>query len=437
MVERNYLSVFLVTMLSCVSFAAENQNELKEKIFEDCILREADGKIWLQKPMVYLGMWGVMATPPFCLSENISTKLKPLISKINNGEGQAARRFYTSNEVLRKQEGALMLVSLNSIFQSVYDKEFNDFENFFSNRPDYYKIVDADLLSAELISADWIKDWCEIDRALQEIVSESRKQVDVGKKERLTVIFQKGEHALNVMFQANQEEEFKTLVSRVDPNSLVVRSFAQVVTYRWYEWLERFALLLDIKLNEPLPAKPKLWPVLEALVNSESLSEFRLAKEKISPENLKLLYNFDLGEKIRDLEIGRTKDYSFDTLRESAKEMLPEVREYEERLDNKPESSKKEIINDFGLVISTASNKTLTDNLILSGLKVEGISDEHSHLGLKAGDVIVNYEQVYDVVMNWYSLGWQVQSLTSSLRQNRNLIVIRGDRFIEIAIQNN
>jgi hypothetical protein len=177
--------------------------------------------------------------------------------------------------------------------------------------------------------------------------------------------------------------------------------------------------------------------VLEALVNSESLSEFRLAKEKISPENLKLLYNFDLGEKIRDLEIGRTKDYSFDTLRESAKEMLPEVREYEERLDITPESSKKESIKDFGLFISTANNKLLTDNLILSGLKVEGISDEHSHLGLKAGDVIVNYERVYDVVMNWHSLGWQVQSLTGSLRQNRNLLVIRGERFIEIAIQNN
>jgi hypothetical protein len=98
MVERNYLSVFLVTLLSFVSITAGNQRELKVKLFEDCILREANGKIWLQKPMVYLGMWGVMATSPFCLSDNISTKLKPLISKINDGEGQTARRFYASDE---------------------------------------------------------------------------------------------------------------------------------------------------------------------------------------------------------------------------------------------------------------------------------------------------------------------------------------------------
>jgi len=435
MVERNYLSVFLVTILSFVSIAAGNQSELKVKLFEDCILREADGKIWIQKPMVYLGMWGVMATPPFCLSENISTKLKPLISKINDGEEQAEKRLYISEDVLRKHEGSLILVSLNAKFQSVYDKEFKDVESkSFSNRPDYYEIVEADLLSAELISADWSKAWCEIDRALQEIVSESRTQVDGGKKERLAVIFEKGERALNVMFHANQDEEFKTLVSRVDPDLLVVRAFAQVVTYRWYEWLERFALRLDIKLNKPLPAKPKLWPVLEVLVNSKSLTEFRLAKEIISPESLKLLYNFELGEKIRDLEIGRTTDYSFDSLRESAKEMLPEVREYEERLDHTPESSKKEIIKDFGFIISTANEKLLTDNLILSGLKVESISDEHSNIGLQAGDIIVNYGGVYSVVMNWYSLGWQVQSLTNDIKWHNKLLVIRDDKFIEIAV---
>ena len=437
MVERNYLSVFMVIMLSFVSIAAGDQSELKEKLFDDCILREADGKIWLQKPMVFLGMWGVMATPPFCLSENISTKLKPLISKINDGEGQAARRFYTSEDILRKQKGSLILVSLNAKFQSVYDKEFKDAESKnFSNWPDYYEIIEADLLSAELISADWIKAWCAVDQALQEIVSESRTQVDEGKKERLTLIFKKGERASNMMFHANQDEEFNTLVRRIDSNSLVVRTFAHVVTYRWYEWLERFASRLNIKLNKPLPTEPKLWPVLEVLVNSESLAEFRLAKEKFPPENLKLLYDFDLGKKIRDLEIGRTTDYSFDSLRESAKEMLPEVREYEERLDNTPESSKKEIVKDFGLIISTANDKLLTDNLILSGLIIESISDEHSNIGLQAGDIIVNYGGVYDVVMNWYSLGWQVQSLTNHIKWHNNLMVIRDDKFIDIAIDN-
>ncbi|MBN2182550.1 MAG: hypothetical protein JW715_11615 [Sedimentisphaerales bacterium] len=437
MVERNYLSVFLVTMLSFVSIAAGDQSELKEKLFDDCILREADGKIWLQKPMVYLGMWGVMATPPFCLSEDISTKLKPLISKINNGEGQEAKQLYTSEEILRKHKGSLILVSLNAKFKSVYDKEFKNVESInLSNRPDYYEIVEADLLSAELISADWIKAWCEIDRAIQEIVFESRTQVDEGKKERLTLIFGKGERASNMMFQTNQDEDFNILVRRIGPNSLVVRTFALTINYRWCEWLEKFSSRLNIKLNKPLPAKPKLWPVLEVLVNSESLAEFRLAKEKIPPENLKLLYNFDLGQKIRDLEIGRTKDYSFDSLRESAKEMLPEIREHEEQLNNKPESSKKEILKDFGLVVSPANDKLLTDNLILSGLKVESISDEHSNIELKSGDIIVNYERIYDVVMNWHSLGWQVQSLTGRIRQHRKLKVIREGKFIDLAVDN-
>ena len=61
---------------------------------------------------------------------------------------------------------------------------------------------------------------------------------------------------------------------------------------------------------------------------------------------------------------------------------------------------------------------------------------DYTNIGIKAGDIIVDYDRVYDVVMNWYSLGWQMQSLTGSLRQKRSLRIIRGDKFIDLTIQN-
>ena len=88
MVGRNYLLIFLIAVLSAGSVASENKDTLKERSFEDCILRRVDGKVWLQRQIVYLGMVGVMATPPFCLSEDLAAKFEPLISNITDS-GQA------------------------------------------------------------------------------------------------------------------------------------------------------------------------------------------------------------------------------------------------------------------------------------------------------------------------------------------------------------
>lgn len=436
MVNRNYMSLFLVAVLSVGSVGAVNEGELKERLFDNCILRESDGRIWLQRQIVYLGMVGVIGTPPFCLSEDLAVKFKPLVTKVTSSDKQLVRRYHAFDQVLRKQKGHLILVSMKAGMLAVYDKQAEKVDRTQRVlRPEYYEIVKADIITAEFVSAGWIEAWRTIGEALQEIVTESITPPSKEKRGRLAVIFEKGERALNTMSQAKAGDNFQNLVSRVDPNTMLVQAFARGVTYRWQEWLERFSARLGIKLRSTLPSRPKLWVALEVLANSESLAEFRVAKEKIPLENLELLYGFDLGYKLRALETGQRKAYKFEKLRAEAKKLLPELRAWDERSDSPPEVSQKETIEEFGLVISKASDKLLEEKLILSGLEVESISVEHDDIGLRAGDIIVDYKRVNDVVMNWYNFSWQKRWLTNKIKHGLKLRIIRDNQFIDISVK--
>lgn len=437
MVSRNYLSLFLIIVLSVANVTIGNEGELKERFFDNCILREADGRIWLQKQIVYLGMVGVTATPPFCLSEDLATKFTPLLSKVTNNDEQLERRYHSFDQVFRKQKGQLILISMNARMRAVYDKQAEEIDR--TQRvvwPDYYEIVETDMVTAEFVGADWIEAWRTVDEALQEIVTESQTVPGKEKRERLAAIFEKGSRALKTMIQAKPSKDFQTLVSRFDPDSRIVQTFARGVTYRWQEWLERFADRLDVKLRNPLPAKPKLWIALEVLANSESLAEFRAAKLKVPPENFDLLYDIDLGRKIWALEAWHTKDYKFETLRASAKEILPDVRKSEEHLDSPLETSKRETIEELGLVLRPVSENVFAEKQILLGLEIESISDEHDDIGLQTGDVIIYYERVNDVVMGWNNLSWQTRILTNRIKyrikQGFKLRIIRNNQIVNL-----
>jgi hypothetical protein len=422
----------MVSVLSVGSMAAQDEGELKERFLDDCLLREVDGRIWLQKPMVYLGMWGVMATPPFCLSEDLAARFAPLVSNVTGGDKRSAQRFYCSEEVLRERKGHLILLSMNAGMRAVYDEQVEEIDRTQrAVRPEYYEIVETGMVTAEFVGANWIEAWRTVDEALKEIVTESQTKPGKEKRKRLAAAVEKGNAALNVMIQAKPGDDFQTLAGKVEPDARMVQTFARGVTYRWQEWLEKFAARLDVKLRSPLPARPKRWVALEVLANSESLAEFQAAKLKVPPESFDLLYHIDLGRKILALEAGRTKDYQFETLRASAKELLPEVRKAEERSDSPLEASQRETMEEFGLVLRPVSENVFAEKQILSGLEIESASDEHD-VGLQAGDIIIDYDRVYDVVMGWRSFSRRTRGLANKMKQGYKLRIIRGNQVIDL-----
>jgi hypothetical protein len=436
MVSRNYLSLILVSALSVSSMAAQNEGELKERFFDECLLHEVEGRIWLLKPMVYLGMWGVMATPPFCLNEDLAMRFAPLVSNVTGGDEWPPRRFYSSEKVLREQKGHLILLSMKAEMRGVYDKPPEEVDrNRRPVRPEYYEIVKARILTAEFVGADWIEGWRKADEALKEIVTESLTAPSKEKRKRLSEAFEKGRRALNAMSQARASGDFRALVGKIDSDALLVGAFRSGVAEQWQGWLERFAKRLGIRLRGSLPARPKRWAVLEMLAESKSLATFRTAIEKMPPENLAWTYKTDIGRKMRAWKNGRLTDEEFEKVRAEVKEMLPELRTWEERLNKEPDVSERETIEELGLVVRPASSGLLAKKLIISGVVVEKVSAVNEDIGLRAGDIIIDYDRVYSLVMGWHSFSQRSRGLAKRMKRGYKPQIIRGNQIINLAAE--
>jgi hypothetical protein len=436
MVSRNYLSLILVSVLSVSSMAAQDEGKLKEKFFDDCLLHEVEGRVWLLKPMVYLGMWGVMATPPFCLSEDMATKFAPLVSNVTGGDEWPPRRFYSSERVLREQKGHLILVSMKAEMRGVYDKGPKEVDRTRGPAwPEYYEIVKAQIVTAEFVSADWIEGWRKVDEALKEIVTESLTAPSKEKRKRLSAAVEKGRLPLNAMSQVKASDDFHDLVGKIESDARLVGAFRSGVAEQWQGWLERFAKRLGIRLRGPLPARSRRWAVLEMLAESKSLVAFRAAIEKMPPENLAWVYKTDIGQKMRAWQNGRLTDEEFEKVRAEVKEMLPELRTWEERLNKEPDVSERETIEELGLVVRPASSGLLVKKLIVSGIEVEKVSAEHEDIGLKAGDIIIDYDRVYSLVMGWYSFSQRARVMAGKMKSGNKVQIIRGNEVINFALE--
>jgi len=436
MVSRNYLSLILVSVLSVSSMAAQDEGKLKERFFDDCLLHKVEGRIWLLKPMVYLGMWGVMATPPFCLSEDLATRFAPLVSKVTGGDEWPPRRFYSSEKVLREHKGHLILLSMKAEMRGVYDKQPEEVDRTRGPVwPEYYEVVKARMVTAEFVSANWIEAWRKVDEALKEIVTESLTAPRKEKRKRLAAAVEKGRHALNTMSQAKASDDFQALVGKIESDAQLVGAFRSGVAEQWQGWLERFAKRLGIRLRGPLPARPKRWAVLEMLAESKSLAAFRAAIEKMPPENLAWVYKTDIGQKMRAWKNGRLTDEEFEKVRAEVKEMLPELRTWEERLNKEPDISERETMEKLGLVVRPASSRLLAKKLILSGIEVEKVSAEQKNIGLRAGDIIIDYDRVYSLVMGWYSFSQRARGTANRMKHGYKPRIIRGNQFIDLAAE--
>ena len=86
----------------------------------------------------------------------------------------------------------------------------------------------------------------------------------------------------------------------------------------------------------------------------------------------------------------------------------------------------------MGIEVIKAGDKILKDNLILRGLVVEKILPDKPDAGLKVGDVILDYEDIYDFVMGDYNLESSVYQLFQTPRRRSQIYVLRDDKIMTI-----
>ncbi len=413
--RQTFVLVALVAF-GVTAFGAE-EAKLQERRFENCFLCEAEGRVWLRKPMVYLGMYGVGPTPSFCLSQDLGKKLAPLVSDIVT-ESEAWHRdfYYDWMPRLRDGKGRLVLLGLRAEMQPVEEAG-----SALSDEPAsrMLEIVSADVTEVECVRHEWIRAWQQLVEALNETISASLSAPSEQKKKRLTAAVEKGSAALKEMAELEVSDEFRNLVGKITREAELVQGFQRGVAGQWQEQLARCAGRLRIRPKTPLPGPKTLdrYTALELLGKSESPGRF-IAEIKRSYSSRALgqwlLDSESMGRMLQVREIEQMRGEQFDKVRAEAKK----------ELDVKVEQ--------WGVLLRRAPAELLATKLILSGALVEKTVSERPEFGLAVGDVILHYRHTYDFVMGDINFERTVQQLASRVKRGGKLCVLRGNEIIEL-----
>jgi hypothetical protein len=428
MVGGKLTFVLVISAVFSFGVLAADKPKLEERTFKNCLFFETEGRVWLREPMVYLGMVGVLGTPPYCLSEDLAKKVSPLVSKILSGREPASTGFYTFEMPrLDVAEDALVLVGLKAQMSLHGDPSEEMMHGPRSGSPRaFYEIVAARMTTAESVSKEWMETWKKLDDALNEIVSTSLTAPGDAKRKAITEVVEKGSKALNAMSRMEVSDDFYKLVNEIEPEARVVRGFQKRVAGQWQGQLAKCIKRLGIEPKIPLPKRLDSRTGLELLVKSESPAKFMSEiKGSYLADALKqyLIYSETLDENVHVRQIERMSQAEFERIRAEAEE---KQREYQV-LANKQ-------VEQWGVVLRRTAAELSAEKLILRGAVVEKVVTQEAGIGLKANDIIIDYESIYDFVMGDVDFARSMRMLANRAKQGHELRVLRENRLITITV---
>ena len=250
--NKLFLTIALYGLLSSQVFAADEQ-KIIEREFNGCFLQKADGRVWLREPHVYLGMIGVMGTPPFCLSDELVKKFSPLITDVNNKSASDWQMYHIfSIPKLNRSNDSLILLSLKTKLQPRKDDKV---KAFMQGEPSFYEIISADIVSAECVRGEWIQEYEKLNKALNDIVAVSLTSPGQQKRENLAKIIEEGSAALNAMSKLQTPGDFQKLFKKIAHGASIDYRLEQSIINQWQEQFEKCINRLGISPKSHLPKK--------------------------------------------------------------------------------------------------------------------------------------------------------------------------------------
>ncbi|MHC4474887.1 MAG: hypothetical protein ACYTEL_04535 [Planctomycetota bacterium] len=426
MVGRKLTFVFVIFAVSSFDALVADEPKLVERTFSNCFLRETEGRVWLHQERVSLGMWGVEETPPFCLSEDLARRFALLVSDVVGDEERTSTDFYADGMPgLRPRAKELVLVGLEAKMRLHGDRSEEITHRPRSGSPRaFYEIVAAKMTAVESVSKEWIQAWRSLDEALKEIVSVSLKTPADAKRNAITEAVDKGSMALDAMGKMAISDDFRKLVSKVEPEAQVARGFQKRVAGQWQDQLAKCIKRLGIEPKTPLPKRLDWHTGLKLLTKSESPAKFMSEiKGSYPADALKqnLIYSEAMEKTVYVRQIEGMSQAEFKRIRAEAKKKQQEYRALEDRP-----------VEQWGVVLRRAPAELSTEKLILRGAVVEKVVTEQGSIGLETGDIIIDYESIYDFVMGDLDFARSMQQLANRVKRGRKLRVLRGDRIITI-----
>ena len=464
----------LLALWAAVAFtslvAAEDGPETR-RTFSQCFLyRGPDGHVWVGHPLVSLGMIGVNGRPPvYRLSPPLAGKLGPLVNELKDAPfrleksrppaaGPAARaedlqRIPTGPQFwfwglprARDPETPFVLVDVEAEGRKCPQPKapkprctMPDDEGPFG-RSEEFELISVQLVSAEFISSVWRRAWDDLDGGLTNIVKASRTAPSREKRTRLLNASEKSSAACCAMRRARVSDESRAAVARIAPQARVVRSFQSHIEAEWGGQLRQYVSRLRLTPPTPLPPEPKACPKLELLAASGTPADF-LAKVRGSwPEETldeSLLYSPTLKRIVFVWQVQEFSEQQFAALQAQAREQLARAEQENKRraaeatAENTAASG---AIEPWGVVLRPGAPDVLAEKGLLAGLLVEKAPADRSDVPLRAGDVILGYDSVYDLVMGAFADFSAMSRLRNMARYGGKVDVLRGDRLLTLKL---
>ncbi|MBN1418523.1 MAG: hypothetical protein JXP34_07070, partial [Planctomycetes bacterium] len=384
----------------------------------------ADGFVRIEKVVVYLGMYGEAAfAPVYRLGPDAARILAPLVTRRASGEGTSLPEYAR----LPHADGPIVLVNLRAATRVA--------QTDWATPQQTREIVEARLVSTEFVMPEWVAAWKTLDEVLRDVVALSLTAPGPEKRERLAEAIARGGEAVAAMEKARETAEMRARVARIDPKARVVHTFQRRVAGQWAGTLAGCAASLRIDPPASLGAAARGSRLLEILLASPTAADFiGEVKASCGEDALddRVLWSSSIRRAVSAWEVEGFDAEGFARLREDAKKTIEDRDAWEaERKKDRPEPEEA-TLQPWGVVIRRADADLKARDLILRGVKVEKVLPGGSPVGLEAGDVILDYGSIHDIVMGDF-WGWPPRDLRyAAERPGARIRVLRSGRAIEI-----
>jgi len=430
--------LLLLATIETPGSAARAAENVTQRTFSECFLyRLNDGAVYIGQPLVSLGMIGVMAFPPeYYLSPALAERFAPLVNELEKTPDQPDFWWWGMPKPKNKNK-PMVLVRLDVKAELRKPRVSRGPED---GSAAVHEITSAKLIYAEFISPEWRTAWDSLNASLTRIVDVSRTAPGENKTKRLADAIELASQTLGTMIEQDVCDSWRKDVRQIDPGARVVRLFQRRVEGsgigEWGGQLRDYVVTLKIQPRTPLPAQTPPCPKIELLAKSASAKELLKTIRGSWPEAVldeSLIYSKELGRIVRVWQVEDLTAAQFDSLREQAQEELA-IRETQQTAHDASASSDGDgvVVPEWNVTLRPADPELLAEKGLLRGTIVSETSDDGNKVGLLKGDVIVDYERVYDLVMGRFAHFSPAKQLANKARYGGKLQVLRGDRVITL-----
>lgn len=403
-------------------------SRVEERGFNPCYLSVSEDGVWTRELHIHLGMFSSMAYPPrFRLSSDCVRTLEPLLTRFLKGKSYGFTAWWNPP----RGDGPISLLR--------FDGKVRLVDVDWKNRQKTYEIVSVRILSVEFLTPAWMASFEILDDSIRRFVAVSREAPAEAKRKRLADLFRRGLTALETMRQATASKALRERVSRVEPKARIVHELTRRIAREWGDCLQTCSKrALGIKMSEP-PERERI-PPLDILVGSASPGEFvSKMREEHGEDGLedRLYWSSMLGRVVVPWEFEEMTQERFSSLRTEAVKAVADREAWEEKSRKQREKTGAEPevwdMPAWGVKLRRATAEDLARVCLIRGTKVVELLPAGSPIGLQRADIVIEYDDIYDIVMGGARFA-SARRILERIPAGSKLRVIRGDRLVRLEV---